>query len=36
MIIIGHKDGSIEKASAVRFTQKTKGYSTHTIIGADQ
>jgi chemotaxis protein CheD len=35
MIIIGHKDGSIEKASAVRFTQKTKGYSTHTIIGGE-
>ena len=25
MIIIGHKDGSIEKTSAVRFTQKQKG-----------
>ena len=24
MIIIGHKDGSIEKASAIRFTQKQK------------
>lgn len=35
MIIIGHKDGSIEKASAIRFTQKTKGYSTHTIIGGE-
>ncbi len=35
MIIIGHKDGSIEKASLVRFTQKTKGYSTHTIIGGE-
>ena len=33
MIIIGHKDGSIEKTSAVRFTQKTKGFPTHTIIG---
>ena len=35
MIIIGHKDGSIEKASLVRFTQKTKGYPTHTIIGGE-
>ena len=35
MIIIGHKDGSIEKTSAVRFTQKTKGYSTHTVIGGE-
>ena len=35
MIIIGHKDGSIEKASVTRFTQKTKGYNTHTIIGGE-
>ncbi len=35
MIVIGHKDGSIEKASAIRFTQKTKGLSTHTIIGGE-
>jgi chemotaxis protein CheD len=35
MIIIGHKDGSIEKASAIRFTQKTKGYLTHTVIGGE-
>ncbi|WP_320034026.1 chemotaxis protein CheD [Halarcobacter sp.] len=35
MIIIGHKDGSIEKASISRFTQKTKGYNTHTIIGGE-
>jgi chemotaxis protein CheD len=35
MIVIGHKDGSIEKTSAVRFTQKTKGYCTHTIIGGE-
>ena len=35
MIVIGHKDGSIEKASAVRFTQKTKGLSTHTVIGGE-
>jgi len=35
LIIIGHKDGSIEKASISRFTQKTKGYNTHTIIGGE-
>jgi chemotaxis protein CheD len=35
MIIIGHKDGSIEKTSSVRFTQKTKGYLTHTVIGGE-
>lgn len=35
MIVIGHKDGSIEKASAIRFTQKTKGYCTHTVIGGE-
>ena len=35
MIVIGHKDGSIEKASAVRFTQETKGLSTHTVIGGE-
>lgn len=35
MIIIGHKDGGIEKASISRFTQKTKGYNTHTIIGGE-
>jgi chemotaxis protein CheD len=35
LIVIGHKDGSIEKASAVRFTQKTKGLSTHTVIGGE-
>ena len=35
MIVIGHKDGSIEKASAVRFTQKTKGLCTHTVIGGE-
>lgn len=35
MIVIGHKDGSIEKASNARFTQKTKGYDTHTIIGGE-
>ncbi|XPV70070.1 MAG: chemotaxis protein CheD [Halarcobacter sp.] len=35
MIVIGHKDGGIEKASVSRFTQKTKGYNTHTIIGGE-
>ncbi|RXK02731.1 chemotaxis protein CheD [Arcobacter sp. CECT 8989] len=35
MIVIGHKDGSIEKASISRFTQKTKGYNTHTVIGGE-
>ena len=35
MIVIGHKDGSIEKASAIRFTQKTKGLATHTVIGGE-
>ncbi len=35
MIVIGHKDGSIEKVSSVRFTQKTKGLLTHTVIGGE-
>jgi chemotaxis protein CheD len=35
LIVIGHKDGSIEKTSSVRFTQKTKGLNTHTIIGGE-
>jgi len=35
LIIIGHKDGSIEKTSSIRFTQKTKGLSTHTVIGGE-
>ena len=35
MIIIGHKDGSIEKASNARFNQKIKGYNAHTIIGGE-
>jgi chemotaxis protein CheD len=35
LIVIGHKDGGIEKASISRFTQKTKGYNTHTIIGGE-
>ncbi len=35
MIVIGHKDGSIEKVSTSRFTQQTKGYNTHTVIGGE-
>jgi len=35
LIVIGHKDGSIEKTSAIRFTQKTKGLPTHTVIGGE-
>ena len=35
MIVIGHKDGSIEKASSVRFNQRTKGLLTHTVIGGE-
>jgi len=35
LIVIGHKDGSIEKASSIRFTQKTKGLLTHTVIGGE-
>ena len=35
MIIIGHKDGRIEKASNTRFNQKIKGYNAHTIIGGE-
>lgn len=35
MIVIGHKDGSIEKASSIRFTQQTKGLATHTVIGGE-
>lgn len=35
MIIIGHKDGSIEKTSNSRFNEKVKGLNTHTIIGGE-
>jgi chemotaxis protein CheD len=35
LIIIGHKDGSIEKVSNARFTQKVKGFSAHTVIGGE-
>ncbi len=35
MIVIGHKDGRIEKASNARFDQKIKGYNAHTVIGGE-
>lgn len=35
MIVIVHKDGSVEKVSSSRFTQQTKGYNTHTVIGGE-
>ncbi|MFA7083667.1 MAG: chemotaxis protein CheD [Arcobacteraceae bacterium] len=35
MIVIGHKDGSIEKASNTRFTQQIKGFNAHTVIGGE-
>jgi len=35
LIIIGHKDGSIEKASNARFNQKVKGHLAHTVIGGE-
>jgi chemotaxis protein CheD len=35
MIVIGHKDGSIEKVSNSRFTQQIKGYHAHTVIGGE-
>lgn len=35
MIVLGHKDGSIEKASSSRFTQKIKGFNAHTVIGGE-
>ena len=35
MITIGHKDGSIEKASNTRFTQQIKGMNAHTVIGGE-
>ena len=35
MIVIVHKDGSVEKVSSSRFTQQTKGYNTHTGIGGE-
>ena len=35
MIVLGHKDGSIEKVSNARFTQQIKGYNAHTVIGGE-
>jgi chemotaxis protein CheD len=35
LITIGHKDGSIEKASNSRFTQQIKGMYAHTVIGGE-
>ena len=35
MIILGHKDGSIEKVSSSRLTQIIKGMKTHTVIGGE-
>lgn len=35
MIILGHKDGSIEKVSKTRISQVVKGMKTHTIIGGE-
>ncbi|RBQ29940.1 chemotaxis protein CheD [Aliarcobacter vitoriensis] len=35
MITIGRKDGNIEKISSTKITQKTKGYSTHTVLGGE-
>lgn len=35
MIVIGHKDGGIEKVSNSRFTQRVKGYLAHTVIGGE-
>lgn len=35
MIVIGHKDGSIQKVSSIKYTQRTKGFLTHTVIGGE-
>lgn len=35
MVILGHKDGSIEKLSDNVNTQKIKGYNAHTVIGGE-
>lgn len=35
MIILGHKDGSVEKVSNARFTQQVKGFLAHTVIGGE-
>lgn len=35
MIVLGHKDGSIEKISKERISQVVKGMKAHTIIGGE-
>jgi len=35
LIVLGHKDGSIEKVSSSRLTQVIKGMKTHTVIGGE-
>lgn len=35
MVILGRKDGSIEKLTANVSTQKIKGYNAHTVIGGE-
>ena len=35
MIVLGHKDGSIEKLTQNISTQKIKGYDAHTVIGGE-
>lgn len=35
MIVIGRKDGNIEKLSLSKITQKTKGFLTHTVLGGE-
>ena len=35
MVIVGHKDGSIEKIPSSRITQIVKGMPTHTVIGGE-
>ena len=35
MITVGHKDGSIGKLPVTHFTQITKGFLTHTVIGGE-
>jgi chemotaxis protein CheD len=35
LVVIGHKDGSVERMSLSRITQIVKGFPTHTIIGGE-
>ena len=35
MIVLGHKDGSVEKVSNSRFNQRIKGHLAHTVIGGE-